>query len=84
MPYLPQAAFWVGVIGTIAALPLVCVLRFQRSYMSEVAFQWSAPAVLFFMAAFAFVLVGWIPLGGGWLAGWLVAKLPDTPAQEAA
>ena len=46
MPYLLQAAFWVGVVGTVVA--------------------------------------GWIPLGGGWFAGWLVSKLPDTPVEEAA
>jgi hypothetical protein len=142
MPYLVQAAFWVGVIGTVAAAPLLCVLRMQRSYLSEALFPWSAPAVLFFTAALAFasvyellpssrlrpriagliagivtffgfaiwtsfmanvgrapidtlpgmlysfaiafVLFGWIPLGGGWIAGWIVSRLPDAPSEEAA
>jgi hypothetical protein len=142
MPYLVQAAFWVGVIGTVAAAPLLMVLRIQRSYLSEPLFQWSAPAVLFFTAALTFmavygllpsrrwrtrmagmiaglitffgfalwisfmanaglgpfdrpqgilysfalvfVIVGWIPLAGGWIAGWAVSKLPDAPAEEAA
>jgi hypothetical protein len=142
MPYLVQAAFWVGVIGTVAAAPLLCVLRFQRSYLSEPFFKVSAPVVLFFSAALTFaaiyellpssrwrtriagmiagmvtffgfavwttfmantgrgpfdhlpgilhsfalvfVFVGWIPLGGGWIAGWVVSKLPDAPSEEAA
>jgi len=142
MPYLLQAAFWVGVIGTVAAAPLLCVLRMQASYLSSPTFQWSAPGVLFLSAALAFmaalsmlptsrwrariagvlagvitffgfaiatavamrpaggsfsampgvlqsfalifVLAGWIPLGGGWFAGWLVSNLPDTPPEEAA
>ena len=142
MPYLLQAAFWVGVVGTVAAAPLLCVLRMERSYLAGAAFQWSAPIMLFvtaaltFMLAYAmlptsrlrariagvlagvitffsfsvvawfvmnagqgpltlfpgalqsfvvvFVLAGWIPLGGGWFAGWLVSKLPDTPPAEAA
>jgi len=142
MPYLVQAAFWVGVIGTVAASPLLCVLRMQHSYLSEALFQWSAPVVLFltaaltFMAAYGllpsrkwrtrvagmsagiitffgfalwvsfmanmglgpldrsqgllnsfalvFVVVGWIPLGGGWIAGWAVSKLPDAPDEEVA
>ena len=142
MPYLMQAAFWVGVIGTVAALPLLVVLRFQNSYISASAFMLSSPAVLFFTAAFAFAavyallpssrwrtriagmsagvltffgfaiwmaiavnvrtqvyqtpwpsflfpfaaafaVVGWIPIGGGWFAGWVVSKLPDAPAEEA-
>lgn len=142
MPYILQASFWVGVIGTVAAVPLLCLLRFQPSYLSKPIFQWSAPAVLFFIAAltymaaygllpssqwrtrlagslagiitffgfaiwvsfmagvglgpfdrsqgvvysfaFVFVIVGWIPLGGGWFAGWVVSKLPDAPADETA
>jgi hypothetical protein len=142
MPYLVQAAFWVGAIGTVAATPLLCVLRMQRSYLTEPLFQWSAPAVLFFTAALtfmaaygllpssrwrtrvagmmagiitffgfaiwiafmanvvpgpvdgsrgilysfalAFVVVGWIPLGGGWIAGWVASKLPDAPDEEVA
>jgi hypothetical protein len=42
MPYLLQAAFWVGVIGTVAALPLLG------------AFMLSSPAALIFIAASAF------------------------------
>jgi|SoiMethySBSTD1v2_1073268.scaffolds.fasta_scaffold3933336_1 hypothetical protein len=142
MPYLLQAAFWVGVVGTVVAAPLLCILRLEGSYLARAAFQWSSPAVLFltaalsFMAAYSllpstrwrtriagvlagvitffgfsiitavmvdltrgwsgswprfiqsfaivFVMAGWIPLGGGWFAGWLVSKLPDTPAEEAA
>ena len=142
MPYLLQAAFWVGVVGLVAALPLLCVLRVQGSYMSVVGFYWSSPAVVFLLAsltfsatytllpsnrwrsriaatsagvltffgfaiwmsivvnvrtgnfmspwpsmllpfAAAFAIVGWLPLGGGWIAGSLVSKLPDTPVAEA-
>ena len=142
MPYVLQAAFWVGVGGTVAAAPLLCLMRLEPSLLASTAFQWSSPAVLFLTAglsflatymalppsrwrtriagllagvitffsfaiitaivldigrgyftslprvinsfAFAFVLTGWIPLGAGWCAGWLVTKLPDTPAEEAA
>ena len=58
MPYRLQAAFWVGVIGTVAALGIL------------------------YSFAFAFVIVGWIPLGGGWFAGRAVSKLPDAPTGE--
>ena len=142
MPYLVQAAFWVGVVATIAAAPLLCVLRLEPSLLASTAFQWSSPAVLFLTAAlsfmstyavlpqsrcrsriagllagvitffsfaimtavlvdtgrgyftslprvvtsfaFAFVLTGWIPMGGGWFAGWLVSRLPGAPSSEAA
>ena len=143
MPYLLQAAFWVGVIGTVAATPLLFVLRFQNSHMTTGSFMWSSPAVLFLLAAgtfvatymllppgrwrtrvagmsagvltffgfaiwmsimvnvrtsgyqtpwptviypfaIAFVVVGWIPLAAGWIAGWVVSKLPDAPGDEVA
>jgi hypothetical protein len=54
MPYLLQAAFWVGVIGTVAGAPLLCLLRMEHSYLSEPLFIWSAPLVLFFSAALTF------------------------------
>jgi uncharacterized membrane protein required for colicin V production len=40
-------------------------------------------AGILYSFALVFVLVGWIPLGGGWLAGWVVSKLPDAPAEDA-
>jgi hypothetical protein len=141
MPYLLQAAFWVGVVGTVAATPLLYLMRMEGAYQFSTPYQWGAPAILFLTAALAFmatyamlptsrwrtrvagvlagvitffcfsiitafvmnsgrgfpdylpgilrtftvvfVLAGWIPLGGGWLAGWLVSKLPDAPAEEA-
>ena len=142
MPYLVQAAFWVGVIGTVAAVPLLCLLHLQGGYLSAGRFQGSSIIVLFFSAALtfaaayelqpssrwrtriagmiagvvtyfgfglwmsfmanvnvrandswpmvifpfalAFAVVGWIPLGGGWIAGWVVSKLPDAPEDEVA
>jgi hypothetical protein len=43
----------------------------------------SWPMVIF-PFALAFAVVGWLPLGGGWMAGWIVSKLPDAPADEVA
>ena len=142
MPYLVQAAFCVGVIGTVAALPLLYLVPAQSWYLTDAAFRASSAVLLFLTAAatfaaiylmlpsnhwrtrvagvlagiltffgFAiwmrimvnvrignhqswpdflypfvvmFVFAGWIPVSVGWLAGWLVSKLADTPGEEVA
>jgi hypothetical protein len=140
MPYILQASFWVGLIGTVAAIPLLFLAPVGRSYLTVAAHRATSMVVLFFMAAAAFAVVyamlpssswrtriagliagivsffgfsvwiavmdngrtrsyldwpgivypflvmfvfaGWIPISAGWLAGWLVSKLRDTPERE--
>jgi hypothetical protein len=140
MPYLAQAGFWVGLIGTVVSTPLLLFLRVQASYMNRAQFFASSPLIIFLLASWSFALIyavqpgwryrartagisaalltfagftlwlsimvnvstgsgnawptvwyphlasfaifGWLPLAGGWFAGWVVTKLPNAPAQE--
>jgi hypothetical protein len=140
MPYILQASFWVGLIGTAAAIPLLFLAPVEHSYLTVAAYRATSMVVLFFTAAAAFaalyamlpssrwrtriagsiagivtffgfslwmavmingrtesyldwprivypflvmfVFAGWIPISAGWLAGWLVSKLHDTPEFE--
>ena len=54
MPYILQAAFWVGLIGTVAAIPLLFLAPDERSYLTAAAYRMSSIVVLFFMATTAF------------------------------
>ncbi|HEV7606940.1 MAG TPA: hypothetical protein VGO61_06370 [Steroidobacteraceae bacterium] len=140
MPYLLQAAFWVGVIGTLVSAPLLMFLGVQGSFLTAGQFFASSPGVIFLLASLTFSLVyalqprwrfrartagisaalltfvgftmwlaivinlrtwndnawpsrwfpqlasfavfGWLPIAGGWFAGWVVSRLPAAPAEE--
>ena len=57
MPYLAQAGFWVGLVGTLVSAPLLMFLQVQRSYMSAGLFFASAPVVIFLLASLSFMAV---------------------------
>jgi len=139
MPYILQAAFWVGFIGSLIGTPLAFLLGVRNSNLARDSFLLSTPVVLFLLGAtsfaliysllprfrmrsrfagisaglltyfsflfwlsyavnldtggrtwgpwwtpfmFALLLMGWIPVSGGWFAGWLVSRLPDSPPEE--